>query len=108
MATRKPEWHLRLCEDDIGFFAAMVLSLRLGESNEKLKGVSPERRREMVMALPNGLIALHHAWRGREDPFARSSVAAPDRKVGRNERCPCGSGKKYKHCCGSPGQRPSE
>ncbi len=23
-----------------------------------------------------------------------------DRKVGRNEPCPCGSGKKYKHCCG--------
>jgi preprotein translocase subunit SecA len=21
-------------------------------------------------------------------------------KVGRNERCPCGSGKKYKHCHG--------
>jgi hypothetical protein len=23
------------------------------------------------------------------------------RKTGRNERCPCGSGKKFKHCCGS-------
>lgn len=23
-----------------------------------------------------------------------------ERKVGRNEPCPCGSGKKYKHCCG--------
>ena len=22
-------------------------------------------------------------------------------KVGRNEACPCGSGKKYKHCCES-------
>ncbi len=22
------------------------------------------------------------------------------RKVGRNDPCPCGSGKKYKHCCG--------
>ena len=22
------------------------------------------------------------------------------KKVGRNEPCPCGSGKKYKHCCG--------
>jgi len=22
------------------------------------------------------------------------------RKVGRNEPCPCGSGKKFKHCCG--------
>ncbi len=22
-------------------------------------------------------------------------------KIGRNDRCPCGSGKKYKKCCGS-------
>lgn len=25
--------------------------------------------------------------------------ALPDRKIGRNEPCPCGSGKKYKNCC---------
>ena len=25
-----------------------------------------------------------------------------DRSVGRNDPCPCGSGKKYKHCCGRP------
>lgn len=24
----------------------------------------------------------------------------PERKIGRNEPCPCKSGKKYKHCCG--------
>jgi len=35
---------------------------------------------------------------------------APDRavtktKVGRNERCPCGSGLKYKHCHGLAGRR---
>ena len=23
-----------------------------------------------------------------------------DKKVGRNDECPCGSGKKYKSCCG--------
>ena len=28
-------------------------------------------------------------------PFVR-----PDRKIGRNDPCPCGSGKKYKHCHG--------
>jgi len=29
------------------------------------------------------------------------SVIIPDKKkVGRNEPCPCGSGKKYKRCCG--------
>lgn len=27
--------------------------------------------------------------------------AAEARKVGRNDPCPCGSGKKYKHCCAS-------
>ena len=31
----------------------------------------------------------------------REAVAAGARKVGRNESCPCGSGKKYKRCHGS-------
>lgn len=30
-----------------------------------------------------------------------ASVTAVSNKVGRNEPCPCGSGKKYKHCCGN-------
>ncbi len=29
---------------------------------------------------------------------------APSEKVGRNDPCPCGSGKKYKNCCGAPGK----
>ncbi len=31
----------------------------------------------------------------QHQPYVREQ-----RKVGRNEPCPCGSGKKYKHCCG--------
>jgi preprotein translocase subunit SecA len=31
----------------------------------------------------------------------RSTVRREAPKVGRNDPCPCGSGKKYKHCCGS-------
>ncbi|MGC4007286.1 MAG: SEC-C metal-binding domain-containing protein [Pirellulales bacterium] len=27
-------------------------------------------------------------------------------KVGRNDPCPCGSGKKFKHCHGKPGMAP--
>ena len=30
----------------------------------------------------------------------RTAAAAAGKKVGRNDPCPCGSGKKYKHCCG--------
>jgi preprotein translocase subunit SecA len=35
----------------------------------------------------------------REDEDARQPVRA-GRKVGRNDPCPCGSGKKFKKCCG--------
>jgi len=34
--------------------------------------------------------------------WIKEQTGAPNmvKKVGRNELCPCGSGKKYKHCCG--------
>lgn len=37
------------------------------------------------------------ARHGEEFP---SRLFPSSRKVGRNDPCPCGSGKKYKHCCG--------
>ena len=30
----------------------------------------------------------------------RSHTIVKEKKIGRNDPCPCGSGKKYKHCCG--------
>ncbi len=30
----------------------------------------------------------------------QSKAKTENKKIGRNEKCPCGSGKKYKHCCG--------
>ena len=29
-----------------------------------------------------------------------SGTVIKEKKVGRNDPCPCGSGKKYKYCCG--------
>jgi len=37
------------------------------------------------------------ARRSQREPYERA-----DPKVGRNDPCPCGSGKKYKRCCGAP------
>ncbi len=34
------------------------------------------------------------------DEYRRSRTIVKDKKIGRNEPCPCGSGKKYKKCCG--------
>lgn len=31
----------------------------------------------------------------------KSRTIVKDKKIGRNDPCPCGSGKKYKKCCGA-------
>ena len=36
-----------------------------------------------------------------QDKEREPKIPLSNQKVGRNEKCPCGSDKKYKHCCGS-------
>lgn len=36
----------------------------------------------------------------KDDSVAAKPVQRKTAKVGRNDPCPCGSGKKYKNCCG--------
>jgi preprotein translocase subunit SecA len=51
--------------------------------------------------------ALGTARSGDDVAVAAPPVAAPfvrgSEKIGRNDPCPCGSGKKYKHCHGRLG-----
>ena len=58
----------------------------------------------------NGLSEDHHEranfkkqdgrWLYTEGKVIPKTVVRTGPKVGRNDPCPCGSGKKYKHCCG--------
>lgn len=40
------------------------------------------------------------ASHGEDDKSLKKEPVRNDNKVGRNDLCPCGSGKKYKNCCG--------
>ncbi len=44
---------------------------------------------------------IHAYWLARREDFASSSLTArrSQPSVGRNDPCPCGSGKKFKKCC---------
>jgi preprotein translocase subunit SecA len=47
--------------------------------------------------------SIYHIGISKEAPKKKEPVPVArkgGRKVGRNDPCPCGSGKKYKHCCG--------
>jgi len=48
------------------------------------------------------LLNLNIVVSNKEERKEKSTeISSDNKKVGRNEKCPCGSGKKYKHCCGS-------
>lgn len=50
--------------------------------------------------LIRGWIPILYRWTMAHRPIAvDAGVAAPAAKVGRNDPCPCGSGRKYKKCC---------
>jgi len=55
---------------------------------EEVQQIEEKRRQDYVMS------------RGEDTP-APATVKRDSAKVGRNDPCPCGSGKKYKKCCGA-------
>ncbi len=81
--------------------------------------ITPEEREILVRAIGAAAPAIYdYFWEARQKGWALSeddevpwpgslSAQIPYRretpKVGRNDPCPCGSGKKYKRCCGKDG-----
>lgn len=53
-----------------------------------------------VDKLPVAVTSLYEFFRTARAKQADAHAATQGEKVGRNEPCPCGSGKKYKKCCG--------
>jgi len=48
---------------------------------------------------------MEEATEGATTNVAQAEVAASEKKIARNDSCPCGSGKKYKQCCGKSGPK---
>ena len=63
----------------------------------------PEKDEDIPDGRP-AMDAIFDRYGGREEVSRlfkqRLSESGPRKKVGRNDPCPCGSGKKYKKCCG--------
>ena len=57
---------------------------------------------EWLYTLPqwNELLTEERRRELYKEQKASGTIIREDRKIGRNDPCPCGSGKKYKQCCG--------
>jgi uncharacterized protein len=103
-ALRPAAWR-KLLDADVDTAAAMSGMLLLADIARGEKAV--DDRDPILMAAPDKIaewVVTLNEWRvtntepvGDIDPRV---VASPRKKVGRNEPCRCGSGRKYKKCCG--------
>ena len=65
---------------------------------------TPAQRAALALQIPEAVLSMHAHWLPMRRAIHERTVARTLRaKVGRNEPCPCGSGKKFKKCCGKPG-----
>ena len=89
---------------------------RLG-TNEGIELIKKDHDAERWMnAVAPTLVEIHTYWKARRDARPaglvgddfrlggqRAPITREAPKVGRNDPCPCGSGKKFKKCCGTAG-----
>ncbi len=76
---------------------AMLFKVKLtsGESARSVYNIAQTRHDQMQMDYSQA----NDAQAGQPPPVAKT-IRKKTPKVGRNDPCPCGSGKKYKKCCG--------
>ena len=100
----------------VKFDTASMLTRVEIRSEAEMQREEEERQRKLLAALQlqhaeaaSALAAAPSAEEAERELMAdadgaaspQSSTVRGERKVGRNEPCPCGSGKKYKHCHGT-------
>jgi yecA family protein len=111
-------WRLRAeIDENCAVITSVVYMLAVGGSGGEELRLSRRERGQFFRMLPRLFLDLYRGWRGllpmkpsaaalaqeseeRLSDYAQAPVRV-GRKIGRNEPCPCGSGKKFKRCCAS-------
>ncbi len=89
----------------------MFLELIAGIKNEIIKVLftiqlqSKEDAQKEQEALERMKEEMEEATENLVTNFEKEKVLSSEKKIARNAPCPCGSGKKYKQCCGKSGPK---
>jgi uncharacterized protein len=90
----------------LSFFASRELATALMEESKGETGSLDEMAVSMIEILPEAMAGYAHMGRTIDEVRRAHENEGPEPpaqsvKIGRNQPCPCGSGLKYKKCCGS-------
>jgi uncharacterized protein len=103
MQLRPESWGplLQSDEDTRTALAGLILLTRINQGDSGLPDDEIQELTEKAPDLIAAWVEILNAWRVSQHLGSQPATPAPSfGKVGRNDPCPCGSGKKYKKCCG--------
>ena len=89
-------------EEHGGCLVPMMMLYHEHDEDPKMrpKPISPEQREKAILHMAAGLVGAYRYFREHRVADVATEPRSSTPKVGRNDPCPCGSGKKYKKCCG--------
>jgi uncharacterized protein len=104
MQLNRCGWDELLNDEDQGGCVVPILALVYEHDPDPKMSpgvIDDERREKILIAMIAGLKKIHDYFAPHGRAAVRKAAATVRRapKIGRNELCPCGSGRKYKHCC---------
>jgi uncharacterized protein len=110
MELRKAEWGALLDDEDHGGWLVPIFALAHEHDPDPemrpFKGpITAEAREKLIVGAAAGVIGIYHHFEAQRLLEKRlfentMTVRRVTPKIGRNHPCPCGSGMKFKHCCG--------
>ncbi len=71
------------------------------EAFDLFSGLLEKLKQDYITVLMNLKVVLQPQEESNQKEMKKKDPSLTGKKIGRNEPCYCGSGKKYKHCCGS-------
>jgi uncharacterized protein len=110
MELRKADWSDLLNDEEHGGSLVPIFTLAHEHDPDPAmrpykEPISAELREKLIVGAAAGMNKIYHYFEAKRlhgkgsfgdlTTFRRTMP-----KIGRNEPCPCGSGKKFKHCCG--------
>jgi uncharacterized protein len=104
--ARAGSWNELLnSEEEGGSLLPMMMLVHEHDPDPEMRApaIEGEKREELTLAMIAGATRAYRYFEPHRRLGLGNIANAPLRrqtpKVGRNEPCPCGSGRKYKHCC---------